>query len=99
MAGEIVLEKRLVCKLLETDPVAHVIKNNPNYIQGFPDRILLYKNFWAAFETKTHAGANVQPNQEFYIDQLNRLSLAMFVYPENEKEFLREVQYSLQFKG
>ena len=77
----------------------YVIKNNPNYIQGFPDRIFLFKDFWAAFETKAHQDANVQPNQEYYVDQLNQLSLAMFVHPQNEKEFLREIQYALQLKG
>jgi len=99
MAGEIVFEKRLVGKLLDRYPGAYVIKNNPNYIQGFPDRVFLYKNFWAAFETKAYAEANVQPNQEYYVKQLNRLSLAMFVHPQNEKEFLREIQYALQSKG
>lgn len=99
MVGEIVFEKRLVNKLLDKYPGAYVIKNNPNYIQGFPDRIFLYKDFWAAFDTKAHAKANIQPNQEFYIKQLNRLSLAMFVHPQNEKEFLREIQYALQTKG
>jgi len=95
MAGEIVFERRLVDKLLDRYPGAYVLKNNPNYIQGFPDRLFLYRNFWAAFETKIHADASVQPNQAYYVEHLNDLSLAMFVYPENEKEFLREIQFAL----
>ncbi len=99
MAGEIVFERRLVDKLLDRYPGSYVLKNNPNYIQGFPDRIFLYKDFWAAFETKMHRDSSVQPNQAYYIDQLSRLSLAMFVHPQNEKEFLREIQYALRRKG
>ena len=98
MAGEIKFEKKLVEKLLARYPGSYVIKNNPNYIQGFPDRLFLYKDFWAAFELKAFSGAKVQPNQAHYINELNNMSLAMFVNPENEEEFLHEIQHALRSK-
>jgi len=93
---ESIFERKLVEKLEAMYPGAYVIKNNPNYRQGFPDRIFLYDNFWAAFDTKREASASHQPNQAYYIKRLNQMSLAMFVYPENEQEFLDAIQRSQQ---
>lgn len=98
MMKESEFEKQLVRELTVKYPGAYVIKNDPNYIQGFPDRLFLFNNFWAAFDTKRNRNSSLQPNQEFYIDRLNRMSLAMFVYPENKEDFLNEIQRALQFK-
>lgn len=91
-------ERRLVKKLEQMYPGAYVIKNNPNYIQGFPDRLFLFNDFWAAFDAKRSPDAHVRPNQRYYINKLNEMSLAMFVYPENEEEFIYEIQQSLESK-
>lgn len=92
-------EKQLVDKLKKMYPGAYVIKNNPNYIQGFPDRVFLYKNFWAAFDAKRDANAPIRPNQAYYIEKLDKMSFAMFVHPGNEEEFLYGLQRSLTTKG
>lgn len=89
-------ERKLVKKLERQYPGAYVIKTNPNHIQGFPDRIFLYNDFWAAFDAKRSRTASVRPNQRHYIEQLDHMSFGMFVYPENEEEFLNEIQRALR---
>lgn len=76
-------------------PGAYVIKTNANYIQGFPDILVLYKRRWAALECKRERTAAKQPNQEYYVDRLNDLSFAAFIYPENQEEILNGLQQAL----
>lgn len=69
-----------------------ILKNNPNYIQGFPDLLILYKDRWAALECKNNENAPFQPNQEYYIDILGKMSYSSVIYPENKEEVLYELQ-------
>lgn len=69
-----------------------VMKTDPNYIQGIPDLLILYHDKWALLECKKSRNANHQPNQSFYVDLLNKMSFSRFIYPENEKEVLDELQ-------
>ena len=69
-----------------------VLKNDANYIQGFPDILILYKKQWAALECKQYLGASKQPNQAFYVDKLNGMSFSRFIHPANEEEVLDELQ-------
>ena len=43
-------QAQLIKKLNKMLPGIIILKNDPNYIQGIPDLILLYKNRWAALE-------------------------------------------------
>lgn len=72
-----------------------ILKNDPNYRQGVPDLIVLIGHKWFMFEIKKSATAKHQPNQDYYVDKLNQQGFARFVYPENEREVLDEVQRSL----
>ncbi len=77
-------------------PGCYVLKNDPNYIQGFPDLLILYKDRWAALECKRSENASRRPNQEFYISSLRDMSYASFVYPENREEVLNELERALE---
>lgn len=89
-------ERRLVSTLQQQYPGAYVIKLHPNYIQGFPDRLFLYQDFWAAFELKKAEYSSVRPNQRFYIHKLNQMSFARFVSPETVEVVLDELQTAFE---
>lgn len=69
-----------------------VMKLDSSYIQGIPDLLILYKNKWATLECKRNAGAHRQPNQEYYVNKLNKMSYSSFIYPENKEDVLNELQ-------
>ena len=73
-------------------PGCIVLKNDPNYIQGFPDLTVFYKEHWALLECKRSKDAEHQPNQDGYIERGNEMSFARFIYPENKAEVLDELQ-------
>ena len=72
-----------------------IVKNDPNYIQGIPDLLILYNDRWAALEVKKSENAHHQPNQEYYVDLMDQMSFAAFIYPENKEEILYELQQAL----
>ena len=72
-----------------------IVKNDPNYSQGIPDLLILYNDRWAALEVKKSATAHHQPNQEYYVDLMDQMSFAAFIYPENKEEILYELQQAL----
>lgn len=69
-----------------------IMKNDPNYIQGIPDLIVLHKGKWAALECKRSATAPHRPNQEWYVDKMDEMSFSSFIFPENKEEVLDELQ-------
>lgn len=72
-------------------PGCIVLKNDSGYIQGFPDWTLLYEDKWAVLEMKRKQGARKQPNQEYYVDKLNKMSFSRFVFPENKDEVFEDL--------
>lgn len=81
----------LIKRIKEEFPGCIVVKNDPNYIQGFPDLTVLYKNSWALLEVKRGKGASRQPNQDYYVEKADSMSIGRFIYPENEKEVFDEL--------
>lgn len=77
-------------------PGAIVIKNDPNYIQGIPDLLILYKDRWAMLEVKDSEKAKHRPNQDYYVDLLGNMSFASFIYPENKEAVLHELYRALR---
>lgn len=87
---------RLIDRLLKDYPGAMILKQDANLVQGIPDRLMLWEDRWASFEIKRDRNAPIRPNQPYYIDLMNRMSFAAFVYPENEEEFLYELERALR---
>lgn len=92
MPKESQFQARLICKLREMFPGCIVLKNDANYIQGFPDLTILWKQKWALLECKRHSEAQKRPNQQYYIERGNEMSFARFICPENEEEVLHDLQ-------
>ena len=85
----------LIKKIKRMFPGCYVLKTDANYIQGFPDLLILYKTRWAALECKKDSESPHRPNQEYYVSSLNQMSYASFIFPENEEEVLHELQSAL----
>lgn len=85
----------LIKKLEEQYPNAIITKLDPNYIQGIPDILVLENDRWGALEAKRSAGASHRPNQDYYVELMDRMSFASFICPENEKEVLHELEQAL----
>lgn len=81
----------LIKELKNEFPGCVVLKNDANYLQGFPDLLVLHNDKWAALECKREASASHQPNQDYYIKKLNEMSYAGFIHPENKREVLDEL--------
>lgn len=90
-------QSELIKKIATLFPQSMILKNDPNYIQGVPDLLVLCDERWAMLEVKASYNASHRPNQEYYIDKLDHMGFARFVYPENEVEVLRDLnQYFSQ---
>lgn len=89
-------QHKLIKEIKKKFPGCMVLKNDPNYIQGIPDLIVLYKNKWAALETKRSLGAKHQPNQDFYVNKMNKMSFASFIFPENKEDILNALERSFK---
>lgn len=89
-------QKELIDEIKERHPKAWIEKADANYRQGTPDLRVYIGKFWGALEVKRSATAPHRPNQELYVDRLNKMSFARFVYPENKEEVLNEMELTLQ---
>ena len=96
MKKESKFQKELIDDIEAKFPGCIVMKNDPTYLQGIPDLIILHNNHWAMLECKKHEKASHQPNQDYYIRKANEMSYAAFVYPENKTEVLHELEQALQ---
>lgn len=84
-------QANLIKDLKSMFPGCIVMKNDSSYIQGIPDLLILYKDRWASLECKKTANAKKRPNQEYYVDAMNKMSFSRFICPENKEEILDEL--------
>ncbi len=89
----------VIKKLKERFPGSVVMKNDSSYQQGFLDLTILYEDQWAAIEVKRYAKAPLQPNQAHFLQQLDDMSFAAIIYPENEEEVLDALQKAFASRG
>ena len=96
MAKESDFQKDLIKELKTLFPGCIVMKNDANYIQGIPDLLMLHNDKWAALECKKSAKATKRPNQDYYVDKMDKMSFARIIYPNNKEEVLHELQRSFK---
>lgn len=84
-------QSELIKRLYSIFPDCIILKNDEQYIQGFPDLLILKGKTWAALETKRYDKAKRRPNQPYYVELLKSMSYASFISPENEEEVIREI--------
>lgn len=89
----------LIKDLKQMFPGCIVMKNDSSYIQGIPDLLVLYKDKWASLEVKKTANANRQPNQEYYVNQMNEMSFSRFIFPENKEEVLNGLRQAFESRN
>lgn len=92
MKNENTYQGELIDTIKDRFPRCIVFKNDPNYIQGIPDLLIVKNDQWAALEVKREARAPHRPNQDFYVGIMNGYSFARFIYPENENEVLDDLE-------
>lgn len=68
-----------------------VMKLDSSYIQGIPDLLVLYGDKWATLEVKKSSNSSKRPNQEYYVELMDKMSFSRFISPENKEEILNEL--------
>lgn len=91
------LESKFKTKLIKEIrtrlPEAIVLHTNPPP-QGIPDLLVLYRGHWAALEGKKENNSSHRPNQDYWIEKMNRMSFAAFISPENKEDVLNAMERS-----
>lgn len=87
-------QDKLIKELKSIFPGSMVFKMDQ--IQGIPDLLVLYKDKWFSLELKKSMGAKHQPNQEYYVDLMNKMSFSRFICPENKQEVLDELRKTFE---
>lgn len=89
-------QSRLIKELRELFPGCIILKNDPEYLPGILDLLILFGDRWAALECKASEMSPRRPNQEWYVDEMNQMSFAAFIYPGNKEQVLDGLQLALR---
>lgn len=89
-------QAKLITKIKKRLPDSMVMKQDANYKQGIPDLLILNKSKWAALEVKQKEDSPHRPNQDYYVEKMNAMSYASFIFPENEEDVLNAMEQALQ---
>jgi hypothetical protein len=87
---------KLIRELRYRLPGCVILKNDANYLQGVPDILILWEDTWAALECKIGAEADREANQIYYVNLMNGMSFAAFIYPANKDDVLHDLQRTLE---
>lgn len=96
-------KSKLKKEIEERLPGCIVTYLNPNDIQGIPDMEILYESRWAVLEAKKSKADYEKDlkrpekmNQSYYIEKMNNMSFAAFIFPENKEEVLNAMESALR---
>ena len=85
-------QRKLKKELKEKFPGCIIYKTDPHQIQGSPDLLILHNDKWAALEVKKDANAPHRPNQDYRVKQMNEMSFASFIFPENKEDVFNDLE-------
>ena len=85
-------QSKLIKELEKLFPGCIITKLDPGNYLGIPDLLILYNDRWAVLECKASRNATHEPGQDYYVDLMDKMSFASFIFPENKKEVLNELQ-------
>lgn len=88
---------KLIAEIKAMLPGCMILHLDPNEIQGIPDLLILYRDKWAVLEGKKSASASHRPNQEYYVDLMNSMSFASFIFPENKDQVLEALELYFRY--
>lgn len=89
-------QRKLIKKIKERFTDSMVLKTDPTYKQGVPDLVIFYNNKWAALEVKSGPKSRHRPNQDYYVNKMNKMSFSAFIFPENEEAVLNAMEQSFR---
>ena len=93
MSSEAAFKTKLYNDIRKKFPGTEVIPNDASLVQGFPDATVYMPNGkYVLLEGKKKETSSRRPNQDYYVTQSPLSPNAMFVYPENRKEVLNEIE-------
>lgn len=96
MKKESKFQAELIKDLKALYPGSVILKNDPNYRQGFPDLTIFYNDRWAILECKRSKDEPHQLNQDYYVEKLNNMSYSSFIFPENKEQVLNDLEQALK---
>ena len=96
MSKESAFQTKLKKEIFKRFPGSIVLKLDPGDYQGIPDLLILWNDKWATLECKRDAYSNHQPNQDYYVETMNRMSFSAFIFPENKEEVLNALEQSFE---
>jgi hypothetical protein len=92
-------QKHIILRLRTEFPGCVILKNDSDYLPGILDLTVLFGQRWGLLEVKAYEGAPERPNQRHYQEQLNDMSFAAFIYPENEEEVFDALRQTFYPRG
>ena len=93
MKKESTFKSNLYKEIRSRFPGAEVSPNDANYIQGFPDATVYLPNGrFVLLEGKREKTSSCRPNQKYYVEKSSLKDHTFFIYPENKKDILKEIE-------
>ena len=91
-------QKSLINELKQMFTGCYIFKLDPQRYQGIPDLLILFKNKWATLECKKGKKASKRPNQDYRVEEMNKMSFSRVISPENKEEVLNDLRKAFGVK-